>query len=377
MTRISRLLTVDDFEARARRLPRPVFDLIASGAGDELTLRANRAAFDRVVLRPRALRDVAQRNLETTVVHQPVALPLLLGPCGFARMIDPAGELAVARAAAAAGTVYVLSSGASVGVEAVAAAVGGRHLWLGLYLQPDRAQTERLVAGAERAGCTGLCLTIDGAVQVARPRDYRNRVTVPLRPTARLLVDGLRNPRWLWHFLRGRVARRPAVAATATDYWHLATRVVHSKSVTVRDLHWLRERWHGPLIVKGVMRAEECEALTACGVDAVVVSNHGGRLLDGTGATLDALAEIVEALDGRAEVLLDGGVRRGGDIVRAVALGARACMIGRPYLWGLAAGGEGGVARVLEIYRRELDQVMALTGCASIAEIDAGIAGRP
>jgi isopentenyl diphosphate isomerase/L-lactate dehydrogenase-like FMN-dependent dehydrogenase len=218
-------------------------------------------------------------------------------------------------------------------------------------------------------------VTVDGAVLLARDRDYRNRTTVPLRATPRTVLGGLRSPAWLRDFALGRVARGRGFPAARNDYWALATTVSYTKSVTADDLAWLRSRWHGPLIVKGIMRGEECATLIDCGIDAVIVSNHGGRLLDGTAATIDVLPEIVAAVDGQAEVLIDGGIRRGSDIVKALALGARACLIGRPYLWGLAAGGQAGVEHLLEILGRELEQAMALAGCATIEEIDASIVG--
>jgi isopentenyl diphosphate isomerase/L-lactate dehydrogenase-like FMN-dependent dehydrogenase len=310
-------------------LPRAVVDLVDAGAGDEVTLRANRAAYERIALRPRILRDVSERTLRTTVVGQPLSMPLLLAPCGFARMLHRDGELAVARGAARADTPFVLTGGSSFPMAEVARA-GGRPVWCQLYLRPDRTETAALLEEAEEAGCSVLCVTLDGHVRVARDRDYRNRATVPLARSPRVLVEGLRAPRWLADFLRGRVARGPACARIATEYWRLAIAPAHTPAVTTDDLRWLRARWRGPLVVKGVMRADECDALIDSGVDAVIVSNHGGRLLDGTPATIAALPEVVEAVAGRAEVLVDGGVRRGTDVVKALALGARACLVGRP-----------------------------------------------
>jgi isopentenyl diphosphate isomerase/L-lactate dehydrogenase-like FMN-dependent dehydrogenase len=349
-----------------------VCDLVDAGAGDEVTLRANGAAFARIALRPRILRDVGARRLATTVVGESLSMPLLLAPCGFARMLHRDGELAVARAAARAGVALVLSGGASFPIAEVARA-GGRPVWYQLYLRADRNETARRLDEAEAAGCTVLCVTLDGHVRLARDRDHRNRVTVPLARSPRVLLQGARRPSWLADFLRGRVARGPAVASIAGPYWRLATTPEHGPSVTVEDLRWLRARWRGALVAKGVLRAEECDALVDAGVDAVVVSNHGGRLLDGTRASIDALPEVVAAIAGRAEVLVDGGIRRGTDVVKALALGARACLIGRPYLWGLAAAGEDGVLGVLGILRRELDAALALTGCTSPDDVDASL----
>jgi isopentenyl diphosphate isomerase/L-lactate dehydrogenase-like FMN-dependent dehydrogenase len=287
-------------------------------------------------------------------------------------MVHRDGEIAAARAARDAGTVFMLTGGSSFPARDVIAQAPG-HVWCQLYMRPRARDTEIVLDEAIGAGCRVLCVTVDGSVQIARDRDFRNRVTVPLRRSPRVIVGGLRDPRWLHDFLRGRVARGPACRRIESDYWRLATTVAHNKSVTLDDLQWLRSRWPGRLLVKGILRSEECRSLIECGVDGVIVSNHGGRLLDGTPATIEALPEIVAAVGDDAEVLLDGGVRHGTDVVKALALGARACLIGRPYLWGLARGQQG-VRDVLGILARETEQAMALLGCAGIDEIDSTMA---
>lgn len=366
-----------DYERRARkRLPRAVFDVIAGGAGDEITLRRNRQAFADLALRPRALADVSTRDLSSTVLGTPVSMPVLLDPCGYARMAHREAELAVARAAAEAGTIYALSTISSAPLEQVAAASDAPK-WFQLYPPADRDACKALIARAQAAGFYALCVTIDGAMAGLRERDRRNRLVVPLRLTPRLLLEGASRPAWALDFLQGGVGRgdqgfggmaRPqslrdagrAIAATA-------------RAITEEEMGFIRDQWDGPLIVKGIQRGDECEALIEMGVDAVVVSNHGGRQLDGVRATIEILPEVVDAVNGRMEVFLDGGVRRGTDVFKALALGARGVLIGRPYLFGLAIAGQEGVSGVLEMLRAELDQTLALIGCRSVSNIEASL----
>lgn len=380
---MSRLyVNVDDFRRAARRrLPRIAFDAIDGGAGDEVTLRRNRAAFDDLALRPRALAPVARRDLSTTVLGEAVSLPVLLGPTGFARMAHRDAELAAARAAAAAGTVYALSTVASHEPEAVARAADGPQ-WFQLYPPGDREACAALIARVAAAGYRALVVTVDNAVGGLRERDRRHRLAVPLRITPRLVLHGATRPRWSLDYLRGGVGRG-AQGMGALFYaergTHHPTRSLAeagramagaARAITPEELHFIRESWDGPLLVKGILRGEECRMLLDLGVDGIVVSNHGGRQLDGVLATIEALPEVVRAVDGEAEVLLDGGIRRGTDVVKALALGARAVLVGRPYLFGLAAAGEAGVRGVIEVLRAEVDQTMALVGCSSVADID-------
>jgi isopentenyl diphosphate isomerase/L-lactate dehydrogenase-like FMN-dependent dehydrogenase len=377
---VEHAISVDEMRRQARRrLPRAVFDAIEGAAGDEITMRANREALEQIRLRPRALADVRSRDLSTTVLGQPVTMPVLLAPCGMARMADSEAELAVARSAQRAGTVFAISGASSYSLEDIAGAATG-PLWYQLYLPPTRDGAAALIARVEDAGYPVLCVTVDTAVEITRERDVRNRLTLPIRPTPRLVLSGLSRPRWSKDFVLGKVGHGHSMhgfgRAVRTAYQNLADTIENLTPVTFDDLAWLRERWDGKLVVKGILRGDECERMLDLGVDGIVVSNHGGRTVDCVMATIDALPEVVEAVAGRAEVFVDGGVRRGTDVVKALALGARACLIGRPYMYGLGAGGEAGVDRVLGILRAELERAMALLGCATVADIDAGIVAQ-
>jgi isopentenyl diphosphate isomerase/L-lactate dehydrogenase-like FMN-dependent dehydrogenase len=370
--RVGRVLNIDEMRERATWLPAGVFDAIDGGAGDEITMRANRSAYERIWLRPRALADVSTIDTSTAVLGQQISLPLMLAPCGFARMANSAAELAVARAAGSAGTVFVVSGAASYSLEDIAQTATG-PLWYQLYVPPDRDDAETLIDRVEKAGYSVLCVTIDSAVSGKRERDYRNRLTVPLAMSPRLVLTALTNPRWAMDFMLGRVGGsgvNRGFSAMRTALWNVGNTVNHLKSVTVADIRWIRERWKGKLVLKGIMRGDECPQLIDLGVDGLVVSNHGGRNLDCVRATINILPEVIRAVDGRAEVFIDGGIRRGTDVVKAMALGARACLIGRPYMFGLAVGGEAGVARVLEIFRTEIAQTMGLLGCPTVTDID-------
>lgn len=386
------ILNIDDYQAAARRrLPKSVFDIIDGGAADERTLHRNRNAFDQIALRPRSLGNASERDLSTTVLGEHVSMPVLLDPAGFARMAHRSAELAVARAAAAAGTIYGVSTVTSFPLEEVAQASSGPK-WFQLYPPADRGACIELIDRAKGAGYSALCVTIDGAVGGNRERDRRNQVSVPLKITPAMVAQGALRPRWALDFLRGGAGRGSqglkysesqsfrrnksiaeaglAIAATA-------------RSVSVEEIVAIREHWSGPLVIKGVHRGDECEQMLDLGADAFVVSNHGGRQLDGVLSSIEVLPEVVAAVNDRAEVFIDSGFRRGTDVVKALALGARGVLIGRPYLFGLAVSGEAGVTGVLEVFRREIDNTMALLGCSSLHELDRstiqllpGFAGR-
>jgi isopentenyl diphosphate isomerase/L-lactate dehydrogenase-like FMN-dependent dehydrogenase len=372
--RVDKILNIEEMRAQARWLPKAVFDAIDGAAGDEITLRANRTAFDNIWLRPRALADVSKRDLSTTVLGEPISMPLMLAPCGFARMANSQAELAVVRAAGKAGTLFAISGSASYLIEEIAREATG-PLWYQLYLPPKDADATELIDRVEDAGYNVLCVTIDTAVTPKRERDYRNKLSVPLQMSPRLAWAGISNPVWARDFVLGRVGTRgvsPGVVGGArTAYWSFAKTVQNMRPVTMTDLERIRARWKGKLVVKGVMRGDECGAMVDAGVDGIVVSNHGGRNLDCVRPSIIVLPEVVAAVNGRAEVYVDSGIRRGTDVVKALALGARACLVGRPYMFGLAVGGEAGVARVLEIFRNEIEHTMALMGCASVNDIDA------
>ena len=383
MTRLSRAISIDDLRRLARRrLPRAVYDFIEGGAGDELTVTRNRAAFERLLFEPRILVDVSKREQSTVVLGERVATPVILSPTGMAGLSWPKGEVAAARGAHDAGTIYTLSTHSSCSIEEVAAGAPG-PLWFQLYVWQNRDLTRSFVERARAAGYRALLLTVDVQVISRRERDLRNGFTVPPRVTARNVVDTLRRAGWVRRVLMGQ--RRLTLAnlvgapgAPRTDIVTLAgvaNRQV-DPSISWADLAWFRSLWSGPLLLKGVMTAADARRAAEHGIDGLVVSNHGGRQLDGTRATIEALPEIVDAVGNRMEVLLDGGVRRGADVVRALALGARAVMVGRPYLYGLATGGQAGVRRALEILANEVDHVLALTGVPRVADLEPGLVRR-
>jgi len=370
--RIASVLNIDEMREKAKWLPTAVFDAIDGGAGDELTMRANRSAYQCIWLRPRALVDVSSIDTSTTVLGQKISFPLMLDPCGFARMAHSAAEIAVARAAGSAGTVFVVSGAASYSLEDIAKTATG-PLWYQLYVPRDRDVAESLIERVEKAGYPVLCVTIDTAIAGKRERDYRNKLTVPVTMSPQLIFSALSNPRWAVDFMLGRVGGSGVSGsydAVRTAFWNLGNTVNHLKSVTVDDIRWIRERWKGKLVLKGIMRGDECPQLIDLGVDGLVVSNHGGRNLDCVRPAITVLPEVISAVAGRAEVFIDGGIRRGTDVVKALAFGARACLVGRPYMFGLAVAGEAGVARVLEIFRTEVEQTMGLLGCPTVADID-------
>jgi isopentenyl diphosphate isomerase/L-lactate dehydrogenase-like FMN-dependent dehydrogenase len=373
--RVNAILNIDEMRERAKCLPRPVFDAIDGGGGDEITMRANRSAYQRLWLKPRALADVGQVDTSTTALGQRISMPLMLDPCGFARMAHRDAELAVARAAGLAKTVFAVASGSSYSLEEIAQVASG-PLWYQLYLPPERRRAEELVARAENAGYKVLCVTIDIPIFSKRERDYRNKLTVPLKMSPKLLLAGLSNPSWTINFVLGRVARGGSYRSVRRALWEFSNTVTQATPVTMADVRWLRQRWKGKLVVKGVQRGDECEAIIDVGVDGLVVSNHGGRNLDMVRATIDVLPEVVNVVKGRAEVFIDGGIRRGADAVKAVALGATACLVGRPYMFGLAVGGEAGVARVLEIFRTEITQTMAFLGCSTVSDIGPDVVAK-
>jgi L-lactate dehydrogenase (cytochrome) len=360
-----------------------VFDFVDGAADDEVTMRANRAAFEGVTFRPRAAVHV-KPDLRTTVLGTPVALPVLTAPCGFVRIVHPDGEIGVARAAHEAGTVSVVSTMAGTALEDVAEGVGVKpepdnRLWFQLYFIGGRAGAETLVERAELAGYSALVVTVDTAVVGNRERDTRNNVQLPLgvdaRNAWRFGPQLALHPRWTYGFLRDGIrldipnAARLGPGATAVSK-HEATTAWMTAPPTWADLEWIRKRWTGPLLVKGLLTGEDARRAVDVGADAVVVSNHAGRQLDGAPATLRVLPEVVDAVGAEVEVLVDGGVQRGSDVVKALALGARAVLIGRAYLYGLAVGGEAGVARVLQLLRADLNRTMRLLGCPSVADLD-------
>lgn len=341
---------LEDFEEMARRrMTRMAFDYYAGGSGDEWTLRENRRAFERWVLRPRVLVDVTSVESSTTVLGRSMPFPVLLAPTGFQALAHPLGELATARAAASMDVTMVLSTASTRSIEDVAGE--GPPRWFQLYVHRDRGLTAALVERAHAAGYGAVVLTVDTPVLGRRERDERNRFTLPPELTMANLA-GVRLPE----------------ADGSALYAYVAAQM--DPSVSWRDVEWLRSLSPLPVVVKGILTEEDAALAIEAGVAAIIVSNHGGRQLDGVPASLDALPEVVGAARGAVEVLMDGGVRRGADVVKALALGASAVLIGRPFLWGLAVDGEAGVRRVLDMLRAEFVLAMALAGRSRVEDVD-------
>ena len=370
-----RAYSIDALRQMARgALPRPVFDFADGGAEDEFTLRRNEAAFDDLRLLPQPLRGAAERDLSVTLFGKRMSLPVIIGPTGLAGLFWPDGERCAARAAATAGTGFCLSHGSVCSLEQLAA-TGAAPRWMQVFVYRDRGFTRELTERAAAAGFDALVLTTDNQLLGNRERDIRNGFSIPPRFGPAEYLSMAFRPGWLWR-MRGELNRitfgnyvRPGEAA---DIRAIAGRMASllDPSMSWKDVEELRKVWKGPLILKGVLHPAEARMAVERGVDGVIVSNHGGRQLDGAPASLEALPAVVDAVDGKIPVLMDGGVRRGADVVKALALGAAACLVGRPQLWGLAVAGEAGVAHMLEIYRREIDRVLGLCGITCMADID-------
>jgi isopentenyl diphosphate isomerase/L-lactate dehydrogenase-like FMN-dependent dehydrogenase len=362
-----------------RRLPRMVFDFVDGGAEEERTLRANEDAFGDVELCPRPLDGTAERPQAVELLGLRPRLAVGIGPTGLAGMLWPEGEIASARAAAAAGTLYVASHGSTVPLERIAREAPGGPKWMQVFMYRDRGLTRLFAERAEAAGYDGLVLTTDNQVLGQRERDLRNGFTIPPRPTARNALDLALTAPWLWRMRRHRDLRFANYPGEKTDILSLGAHMAQllDPGASWADVAWLRGVWKGPLILKGVLHPDEARRAAEEGVDAVIVSNHGGRQLDGVPAAVRALPRVVDAAAGRMPVLIDGGVRRGADVVKALALGAAFCLVGRPQLWGLAVAGEPGVACALEIYRREIDRVLALGGWDGVGRVGPGALAPP
>lgn len=372
-----RVVSVEDLRPAARRrLPKVVFDYLDGGAEGEVTLRENRRAFEEVTLRPRQAVVVPQCDLRTSVLGFELALPFLLAPVGYSRLMHPGGEVAAARAAGAAGTAYILSTISGHRMEDVRAASSG-PVFYQLYIIGGRAAAEGMIERARRAGFSALVVTVDTPISGMRERDYRNGMRelmsgslvakIPFLP--QLLV----RPGWLASFwLDGGMPALPNVVIPDQGPMPLMDikAALANAAVAWADLRWIRDLWRGPIVVKGILSAEDARRAADEGAGAIVVSNHGGRQLDCVPATLRVLPEIVAAVKGRVEILMDGGVRRGSDIVKAICLGARAVLCGRAYAYGLAVAGEAGVSRAIEILRTDADRTLHLLGCPSIAALD-------
>jgi L-lactate dehydrogenase (cytochrome) len=367
-------------ELAKRRVPRAFFEYADRGSYDEVTLRANRTAFERIALRQRVMGNVDNRSLATDIVDQPVSMPLAIAPTGLTGLQHGAGEILGARAAEKAGIPFCLSTMSICSIEQVRAAVE-KPFWFQVYVMRDRGFTRDLIKRAKAAECSALMVTADLTIQGQRHREIKNGLSVPPKITLRNLLDMASKPRWAWSMLR----------APSRSFGNLQGRIDNTDSLTTlaqwianqfdptlewKDLEWIRELWPGKLIIKGILDARDASIAADLGVDAIVVSNHGGRQLDGAPATIDVLPSIVQAVGGRTQVLFDSGIQSGQDLLKALAYGAHAGLIGKAFLYGLGAMGETGVTKAIELIRRELSVSMALTGQTDVRDISPDIIWR-
>jgi L-lactate dehydrogenase (cytochrome) len=367
--------SIEDLRQMAkRRVPRAFFEYADCGAYAEETLRANRADLEKIKLRQRVLIDVDTRSLNSTVVGEPMSLPIVLAPTGLTGMQHADGEILACKAAHAAGIQFTLSTMSICSIEAVAAE-NPKPFWFQLYVMRDRGFARSLIERAIAAKCSALMLTADLQIQGQRHRDIKNGLTVPPQVKLANLIDIATKPRWALSVLRskhrtfgnldGHVAGMEGIKSLAQ--W---TASQFDPTLSWKDVEWVRSIWPGKLIIKGILDLEDARLATKTGADAIVVSNHGGRQLDGAPSSISALPRIVDAIGSQMEVLFDGGVRSGQDVMRAIALGAKACLIGRAFLYGLGAGGQAGVSTAIDVIRKELDVTMALTGVSKVTDID-------
>jgi L-lactate dehydrogenase (cytochrome) len=364
--------SIDDLARRARRtLPLPASAYLEGGGEGEWTLRRNRAAFDEIEIRPRVLRDVSHVDLTTTVLGTTVPVPIALGPVGAPGFFHPEGELAVVRAAAKAGIPYGISTVATTAIDRIAREAPAT-LWFQLYVWGDRARNKELVDRARELGYHALLLSADVSVRSKREREERAGLSLPSpNPPLGAIFDTLVHPVWAWRFLTSRPPVFPNVnphAGSVPGGWDLSG--LFDGTVCWDDLAWIRDHWSGPVVLKGILSADDARRAADAGADGVIISNHGGRQLDHLPATIEVLPAIVDAVGDRIEVLLDSGIRRGTDILAALALGARAVLVGRAYLYGLAVAGEAGVRHAIDILVDELRTAMALSGATSVTELN-------
>ena len=369
--RLARAWCIDDLRPIARRrTPRAVFDYTDGGTEEEESLARARDAFARVEFSPRVLRDVSKVDPATEVLGAPASLPIIFAPTGFTRMMHTEGERAVARVAEASGIPYCLSTVGTTSVEELAEAAPHGRNWFQLYLFQDRAASSELIARAAAAGCEAIVLTVDVPVQGGRRRDLRNGLTIPPSLSLRTFAEGALHPNWWFDFLTTEPLRFASFAGHGESLKEQIARVF-DPSITLDDLAWLRSVWSRPILVKGIQSVADAKAVVDAGVDGVVISNHGARQLDRAPVPLELLPEVAAEVGDRTEVLMDGGVRTGADVVAAVALGAKAVMVGRPYLYGLMAGGQAGVQKVVDIFTEEITRTMQLVGVTAIDQLDA------
>jgi isopentenyl diphosphate isomerase/L-lactate dehydrogenase-like FMN-dependent dehydrogenase len=378
MASVSKAYNIADLRLMAQeRLPKGLFEFVDRGTEDEVSLRHNRAIFERIRFKPRTLVDVSQRSQEITLFGQKHKMPVVIAPTGTAGLMWYRGEIELARAAAAAGIPFTLATGSTTAMEKIAEEVGSIPLWFQLYMWPDRNLSHQLVERARAAGFKALVVTVDGAMSGNREYNLRNGFTIPFSFTRRNVTDVLMHPRWMLGVLARyvtttgmpRYENYPSEIKYRITAQPMGRSMMRNDSLTWDDLRVLRKMWPNLLLVKGILHPQDAISAVDCGADGVIVSNHGGRNLDGIISPMEALPEIVDAVGKRTTVLVDSGFRRGTDVVKALAMGAKAVQIGRSTLYGVAAGGEEGAARALAIFRDEIDRVLALIGCRSIAEL--------
>jgi len=364
-------------EIARRRIPRAIFEYGDRGSYDEVTLRRNRADLEAIELRQRVMVDVSKQALATTIIGEPATFPLAIAPTGLSGMFHADGEIVGARAAQSFGVPFCLSTMSICSIEDVHGA-GAKPFWFQLYLMRDRGFNEDLIQRARAAQCSALMITLDLPFAAVRRRDPKNGLSIPPRLTFANVLDVATKPTWAFRVLRGKrrtfgnlAGRIPASTGLRTLSQWIDSQF--DPAVTWKDIEWVRSRWPGKLILKGVLDTADVEPACATGADAIVVSNHGGRQLDAAPSTISVLPEIVEAVGGRCEILFDGGVQCGQDIFKALALGARGCLIGKAYLYGLAAMGHDGVTKALRILRDELRVTLALTGANDVHAVNAGM----
>ena len=365
-------------EMAQRRVPKGIFEFVDRGTEDEVGLRNNREAFERIKLKPRTLVDVSRRSQEIEFFGHKLKMPIAIAPTGTAGLMWYQGEIALARAAAAAGIPFTLATGSQTAMEKVAEAVPGARLWFQLYMWPDRSLSHQLVERAKNAGFEALVVTVDGAAAGNREYNMRNGFTMPFQYTRRNIWDVIKHPRWMFGTLARyivttgmpRYENYPTAIKNKITGLPMGRASMRTDSLSWEDLRQLRKIWPHKLLVKGILHPEDAKNAADCGADGVVVSNHGGRNLDVTMAPIEVLPEIVDAVGKRITVIVDSGFRRGSDVVKALALGANMVYVGRSTLYGTGAAGEAGAARAIAIFREEIDRVMALIGCGSVAELN-------
>jgi L-lactate dehydrogenase (cytochrome) len=373
--RLSKCYNIADLRKLAKqRLPRALFDYLDGTAEDGVTGRANRSSFDRYQLLPRTLIDVSKIDTSITLFGQRINSPLILCPTAFTRAFHHQGEVAVAKAAKEAGLIYTLSTVSNTSIEETAEIAG--PCWFQIYVYKDRALIKDFIERCKLTNYQALCLTVDASTPGNREHDLRNGLTIPPKPSLATILDAVKHPYWCWHMLTSAAITTANIkgdsALDASDTKALL-KYMHDQldiSVCWDDIAWMMDQWQRPFLIKGILNVEDAIRAADLGVHGIIISNHGGRQLDHTPATLDVLPEIVAAVGDRCDIIIDSGFRRGTDIIKALALGAKACMIGRPYLYGLAAGGEAGVSKALQIIDEELKRNMRLLGRTSVSQLD-------